>query len=64
MAMKSELRATLFGACMMLAVVSGNARAQEIPVVTGDHWTQSTEQVKKAYLLGIANSLQVDDPGS
>ena len=60
MAMKSELRAALLGACMMLAVASGSARAQEIPVVTGDHWTQSTEQVKKAYLLGIANSLQVE----
>lgn len=60
MAMKSKLRAAVFGACMVLAVASGSARAQEIPVVTGDHWTQSTEQVKKAYLLGIANSLQVE----
>jgi secreted protein with Ig-like and vWFA domain len=45
---------------MMLAVVSGGARAQEIPVVTGDHWTQSTEQMKKAYLLGIANTVQIE----
>jgi hypothetical protein len=60
MAMKSKLRATLFGACMMLAVVSGSARAQEVPVVTGDLWTQSTEQVKKAYLVGIANAIQVE----
>ena len=60
MVMKSELRATMLAACMMLAVVSGSARAQEVPVVTGDHWTQSTDQVKKAYLLGIANVIQVE----
>lgn len=60
MAMKPGLRATLLGASMMLAVVSGGARAQEIPVVTGDHWTQSTEQMKKAYLLGIANTVQIE----
>jgi len=60
MAMKSGLRTTLFGACMVLAFASGSARAQEVPVVTGDHWTQSTEQVKKAYLVGIANAIQVE----
>ena len=60
MVMKSELRATLLAACVMLAVVSGSARAQEVPVVTGDHWTQSTDQVKKAYLMGIANVIQVE----
>jgi len=60
MVMKSELRATMLAACMMLAVVSGSARAQEVPVVTGDHWTQSTDQVKKAYLMGIANVIQVE----
>jgi hypothetical protein len=32
MVMKSELRATMLAACMMLAVVSGSARAQEVPV--------------------------------
>jgi len=60
MVMKSGLRAALLAACMMLTAVSGGVRAQEIPVVTGDHWTQSTEQMKKAYLLGIANVIQVE----
>ena len=60
MVMKSGLRAALLAACMMLTAVSGGVRAQEIPVVTGDHWTQSTEQMKKAYLLGIANFIQVE----
>jgi len=60
MAIKSELRATLFAACMSLAVAAGSARAQEVPVVTGDQWSKSTEQVKKAYLVGIANVIQVE----
>jgi hypothetical protein len=60
MVMKAELRATLLAACMMLAVASGSARAQEVPVVTGELWTQSTDQVKKAYLVGIANAIQVE----
>jgi len=60
MVIKAELRAALLAACMMLAVVSGSARAQEVPVVTGELWTQSTDQVKKAYLVGIANAIQVE----
>ena len=43
-----------------LVLVSGAARADDIPIVTGEHWTQSTESMKKAYLLGIANVLQVE----
>jgi hypothetical protein len=60
MVMKSELRATLLAACMMLAVVSGSARAQEVPLVTGENWTTSSEQLKKVYLIGIANAIQVE----
>ena len=46
--------------CMLPALVWGTAQAQEIPVVTGEHWTQSSEQVKKAYLIGLANAFQVE----
>jgi hypothetical protein len=60
MKMKSELRATLLAACMSLALVAGNAQAQEIPLVNGELWTQSTEQVKKAYLVGVANVFQIE----
>jgi hypothetical protein len=28
--------------------------------VTGEHWTKSSEQLKKAYLIGIANVLQIE----
>jgi hypothetical protein len=53
-------RAALVMTGMALAVVCGGVQAQEIPVVTGQHWTQSTEQVKKAYLVGIANAFQLE----
>lgn len=36
------------------------AQAQEIPLITGKQWTESSEQTKKAYLVGIANLAQVD----
>ena len=60
MAMKLQLRTAMFVACITLAVVSGSARADEVPLVTGEHWTKSSEQVKKAYLVGIANILQIE----
>ena len=60
MTKKPELRAALFAACLMLAVVAGGARAQEVPVVTGEHWTKSSAEVKRAYLIGIANAIQVE----
>jgi hypothetical protein len=31
-----------------------------VPLVTGKQWSESTEQVKKAYLIGIANIVQVE----
>jgi hypothetical protein len=55
-----QLRAAMMVACVSLAAAWGSALAQEIPVVTGEHWTQSSEQVKKAYLIGIANVVQVE----
>lgn len=56
-----EWRAAMFVACMALMALRGVARAQEVPVVTGEHWTKSSEEVKKAYLIGIANLLQVEN---
>jgi hypothetical protein len=38
------------------------ARADELPLVTGKQWTESTDQVKKAYLIGIANIVQLQRP--
>lgn len=52
------------GAAVVLAAslwgVSAQALAQEIPLVTGEHWMKSTEEMKKAYLIGIANIVVVE----
>ena len=53
-------RIPLVAASVVLAFTATAARAQDIPLVTGEHWTQSSDAVKKAYLVGIANLLQVE----
>ena len=53
-------RNVVLAACMTLAVIAQSARADEIPLVTGVHWTQATEEHKKIYLVGIANFVQVE----
>jgi hypothetical protein len=60
MRLKPQLFTMLLGACALLALISGGVRAQEIPLVTGEHWTKSTDDAKKAYLVGIANIVQVE----
>jgi hypothetical protein len=61
MATRMRPRTALMVACVTLAAAwGGSAHAQEIPIVTGALWTQSTDQVKKAYLVGIANAIQVE----
>jgi len=55
MLIKLKWRAALAAACMTLMMVCINARAEEVPLVTGEHWTKSSEEMKKAYLVGIAN---------
>jgi hypothetical protein len=60
MAMKLQLRAVMLMACMTLMMAWGSARADEVPLITGEHWTQSTEQLKRVYLIGIANVRQVE----
>jgi len=61
MAIKTQWHTVIFVACtMMLAIMSGSVRADEVPLITGEHWIKSSEQVKKAYLVGIANIVQVE----
>ena len=57
---KLQLRTVMFSLCVMLAAVSGAARADEVPLITGEHWTKSSEEMKKAYLVGIANVVQIE----
>ena len=58
--MKLQLRVTATVVCMALALVWSSARADEVPLITGEHWTKSSEQLKKVYLIGIANIIQVE----
>ena len=60
MTMNLQLRAAMALACMALALVWGNARADEVPLITGEHWIKSSEQLKKVYLIGIANVIQLE----
>ncbi|MDM0019313.1 hypothetical protein [Variovorax saccharolyticus] len=59
MTMKLQMRSALAATCMTLAMIALPARAAEVPLVTGEQWTTSSEAVKKAYLVGIANLVQV-----
>lgn len=58
--LKLRLRAATTAGCVTLAMLWGNVRADEIPLVTGKQWTESSEQTKKAYLVGVANLAQVE----
>ena len=56
----SKWRGGLLVACLSLAAAASPVRADEVPIITGEHWTKSSEQLKKAYLLGVANVLQIE----
>jgi len=58
--MKRYLHALMLVATMTLALLPCGARAAEAPIITGEHWTKTSEEMKKAYLLGIANLLQIE----
>jgi len=60
--MRTTLRfyLAIFAAGMALIAASGPIRADEVPIVTGEHWTRSSQEVKKAYLVGIANIVQIE----
>ena len=61
MNMKLQLRAAVAVTCMAVAMAMAAApvRAAEVQMITGEQWTQSSEAVKKAYLIGLANMIQV-----
>ena len=60
MAMKLQMRTAMLAVCLALAALSGSARADEVRLVTGEQWTRSSDELKKAYLVGIANVAQVE----
>jgi hypothetical protein len=46
--------------CVALAMTCSVAVAGEIPLVDGTHWVKSTDDVKKAYLVGASNIIQLE----
>lgn len=48
----------LFAALVLAAPAL--AADYQIPVVTGEHWTQSTPQERKAFLVGAATVIELD----
>jgi hypothetical protein len=54
------LSLTLLALAFALASTNSIAQAQAIPIVTGDQWVHSSPDVKKAYLVGISNLLDVE----
>lgn len=60
MKLKLTLRAVMIVAFMAASLAWSSARAEEIPLVTGQHWTTASVEQKKAYLVGIANMVQVE----
>jgi len=61
MTFQPRARTLLAAACTALTIAMVPAKAAEIPVVTGEQWTTSSEQVKKAYLVGLVNMAQVEN---
>jgi hypothetical protein len=61
MTMKARLVAAVAMTCAALTLASAVARADEVPLVTGEQWMRSTNELKKAYLVGLANALQVEN---
>ena len=59
MSMNLQLRTAAAVTCMALAMAAAPVRAAEVQMITGEQWTQSSEAVKKAYLIGLANMIQV-----
>lgn len=47
-------------ACLVLGLLCGGAGAVEVPLVDGALWVKSSDEVKRAYLVGLANVIQVE----
>ena len=61
MASESRFRRLTLAACTAVVLAyAGHAVAADTPLVTGEQWTKSSEDVKKAYLVGIVNLVQVE----
>mgnify|MGYP000880114441 CR=1 FL=1 len=58
--MKFSRKLVLVLGIAITSVTATAVQAADIPIVTGEHWTKSSEDVKKGYLVGIANLVQIE----
>jgi len=61
--MRESVRQLVCGLALALTVavaVPALAEDYEIPVVTGEHWQKSTPQERKAFLVGAATIIELD----
>ena len=61
MATRSPWRTLLSLTFLALTMMVTVARADEIPIVTGQQWTTSSVEAKNAYLVGIANLIGIEN---
>ena len=59
MTTRMRLHMAVIAACFAV-VAWGSAVADEVPLITGEHWVKSTVEQKKAFLIGIANVVLVE----
>ncbi|WP_321928204.1 hypothetical protein [Paraburkholderia guartelaensis] len=60
MTIKLKWKALLALMLLHFATLGNVARAEGIPIVTGQQWMASSDAEKKAYLVGVANLLDVE----
>lgn len=60
--MKSKILGLLVCGLLLAAAMAVPALAEDrpMPVVTGEHWTKSTPQERKAFLVGAATIIELD----
>lgn len=60
--MRRKSLGLLFGglALALLLAVPALAADYDVPVVTGEHWTKSTVQERKAFLIGAATIIELE----
>lgn len=46
---------------LSLAAWSGQTRAGDLTIVTGEHWTGASLEEKRAFLIGIGNVLEIEE---
>ncbi len=55
-----KLRFAASATCVALVVTCGSAGAAEVPLVDGALWVKSSDELKQAYLVGLANIVQIE----